>query len=295
MAILRDLAALKAGAFIGGVDEDYEPSDSDEDYDFEAEEEAVAPAPAPNRKKAVAQATVVSPPPNSPPARNISSSASTLPAAMASLAVSSSTKLAIKKSSGGSTGNGTKLKKKNDPLRIAAKGKAVADLESSTVTSGFLWKVGGSGLKMKHWKRRFFVLTDDNCLYYFKSPKDMSALGLILLPSYTVTVATGKEAVGGRQFAFKCFNRLKRRDRQFIFAADTAEEMKVWMNVLSLACIAFGTGKASMAKSANGTDTEQVLSTSDDHELHRMQERAQARAGGVSGDTKPVSKPSQST
>lgn len=52
-----------------------------------------------------------------------------------------------------------KLSKKKDPLRMAAKSKAVADLESSTVTSGFLWKVGGSGLKLKHWKRRFFVLT----------------------------------------------------------------------------------------------------------------------------------------
>jgi hypothetical protein len=153
----------------------------------------------------------------------------------------------------------TKYKKKNDPLRLAAKSKAVADLESSTVTGGFLWKVGGSGLKMKHWKRRYFALTDDNCLYYFKSPKDLQALGMVLLPSYTVTTASKSETVGGRPFAFKVFNRVKDGERKYIFAAETEEEMKVWMNVMSLACIAFGTGKASMAKQV--TDAEQQLSS----------------------------------
>ena len=47
------------------------------------------------------------------------------------------------------------------------------------------------------------MLTDDNCLYYFKSPKEMSALGLILLPSYTITKADKAENPGNRQFAFK--------------------------------------------------------------------------------------------
>ena len=108
------------------------------------------------------------------------------------------------------------------------------------MTSGFLWKVGGSGLKLKHWKRRFFVLTDDNCLYYFKSPKDLSAMGMVLLPSYTITTTSKSENVGSRQFAFKAFNRLKGGARKYIFAAESAEEMKVWMNVMSLACIAFG-------------------------------------------------------
>lgn len=116
------------------------------------------------------------------------------------------------------------------------------------MNSGFLWKVGGSGLKMKHWKRRFFTLTDDNCLYYFKSPKSMNALGLVLLPGYTVTLAEKGDSVGKRPFAFKAFNRLRDGDREYIFAAENSDEMKIWMNVLSLACIAFGTGKASMTK-----------------------------------------------
>lgn len=77
-----------------------------------------------------------------------------------------------------------------------------------------MWKVGGSGLKPKHWQKRFFVLTDDNCLYYFKSPKvppgvsdvysqDLSALGMIPLPSFTITLCDKSENPGGRPFAFK--------------------------------------------------------------------------------------------
>lgn len=40
-----------------------------------------------------------------------------------------------------------------------------------STSSGFMYKLGGSGLKPKKWQKRYFVLTDDNCLYYFKSPK----------------------------------------------------------------------------------------------------------------------------
>lgn len=47
---------------------------------------------------------------------------------------------------------------------------------------------------------------------------------------------------------FQAFNRFKDGDRQYVFAAESEQEMKVWMNVMSLACIAFGTGEASMSK-----------------------------------------------
>lgn len=36
--------------------------------------------------------------------------------------------------------------------------------------------------------------------------------------------------------------------RSYLFAAEDEREMKTWMNVMSLASIAFGTGKASMNK-----------------------------------------------
>ena len=64
-----------------------------------------------------------------------------------------------------------------------------------------------------------------------------------MLPSYTVTVVDKAENVGQRDHAWKAFNRVRDGDRQFIFAAENASEMKQWMNVMSLASIAFGTGK----------------------------------------------------
>eukprot|EP00045_Choanoeca_perplexa_P016926 m.235406 g.235406 ORF g.235406 m.235406 type:complete len:797 (+) comp17403_c0_seq2:184-2574(+) len=172
----------------------------------------------------------------------------------------------------------TRVDKKNDPLRVAARAKAVADLKQSAVTTGWLYKTGGGGFR-KGWKRRYFVLTDDNCLYYFKSPKEMSALGMILLPSYTVTKADKSES--NKNFSFKVFNRNFSNARSYLFAAEDEREMKTWMNVMSLASIAFGTGRASMAK-ADGQP--KALTSDNDSELQLMQERAQARAGGVSGE-----------
>lgn len=206
------------------------------------------------------------------------------------------------------TGAKKKTKKTKDPLRIAAKSRSVATLEPSTVTSGYLYKVGGSGLKMKHWNKRFFVLTDDNCIYYFKSPKvgrvcefallqqwlfpplvdswgslqDMSALGLIMLPSYTITTADKSENPGGRPFAWKAVNRINESERKYVFAAETEAEMRAWMNFMSLASIAFGSGKASASKPGASARL------ADDTELSAMAERAAARAGGVEGADAPI-------
>lgn len=179
----------------------------------------------------------------------------------------------------------TVVEKNKDPLRLAARTRAVADLSSCTVMSGYLWKIGGSGLKPKHWQRRFFVLTDDNCLYYFKSPKDLSALGIILLPSYTITVCEKAENPGARPHAFKAYNREQEGARKYILAAEDERDMKTWMNVLSLASIAFGSGKASMARAPTAPPR---LADDHDKDLEMMQKRAAERAGGVAGSGEAV-------
>eukprot|EP00049_Salpingoeca_infusionum_P000510 m.40372 g.40372 ORF g.40372 m.40372 type:complete len:809 (+) comp10434_c1_seq1:87-2513(+) len=174
----------------------------------------------------------------------------------------------------------SKIDAKNDPLRLAAQSKAVSDLEHCTVTAGYLWKTG-SGKYLKNWKRRYFVLTDDNCLYYFKSPKEMAALGMILLPSYTITKTDKSDGVGSRQFTFKAFNREHPEARTYIFAAEDERDMRTWMNVMSLASIAFGSGKASTMR------TDKPASLFDEHsaEVEVLQKRAADRAGGVEADS----------
>lgn len=53
---------------------------------------------------------------------------------------------------------------------------------------GWLLKRGG---RIKTWKRRWFVL-NDNCLYYFKHPKDKQPLGIIPLENLGVRTSSGK-------------------------------------------------------------------------------------------------------
>jgi hypothetical protein len=122
------------------------------------------------------------------------------------------------------------------------------------------------------------------------------------MPSFTVTLCDKSENPGNRGHAFKVatlsitscllisfilltfqiFNREDQSGRSYILAAEDDKEMKTWMNVLSLASIAFGSGKASMARPSK---TPQQLADEHDAELALMQKRAAERAGGISATT----------
>lgn len=43
-------------------------------------------------------------------------------------------------------------------------------LSEKTVQSGWLTKCGGTGIK-QNWRKRWFVLTYDKILYYYKTPQ----------------------------------------------------------------------------------------------------------------------------
>ncbi|KJE94573.1 hypothetical protein CAOG_05202 [Capsaspora owczarzaki ATCC 30864] len=114
--------------------------------------------------------------------------------------------------------------------------------------SGWLWKLGGSGLTPKNWRRRWFVLHECN-LYYFKTAFDRKALGMIILPSFSITDASEVK----KKFAFKAAHT---NMRTYYFFAETREDMLKWMNYMSLAAIRF------FADTDNMTPSYQVLAPS---------------------------------
>jgi hypothetical protein len=51
-------------------------------------------------------------------------------------------------------------------------GVAISDFQpvrdiQATIMSGYMHKLGNSAFKM--WKKRYFILRQDNCLYYYKN------------------------------------------------------------------------------------------------------------------------------
>ena len=113
---------------------------------------------------------------------------------------------------------------------------------------------------------------------------------MILLPSFTITIAEKGENPGNRGFAFKVHQPKEKESRKYLFAAEDDKEMKTWMNVISLATIAFGSGKASMTRVSAAAP---VLSAgvAQDKDWALMQARAGERAGGVVGvDEAPIQK-----
>jgi len=65
----------------------------------------------------------------------------------------------------------SKAEKKHGNIKISVQSLRPFDKD------GNLTKQGGS---VKSWKKRYFVLKDD-CLYYFKSPKDQALTGVVEL------------------------------------------------------------------------------------------------------------------
>jgi len=96
---------------------------------------------------------------------------------------------------------------------------------------GWLTKLGGSGLTPRNWRKRWFVLKG-YCLYYFKTPQDTTALGVITLPSFNIAAASDIK----KKYVFKAYHK---NTRTYYFHAESESEMQRWMDKMLLASILY--------------------------------------------------------
>jgi len=86
---------------------------------------------------------------------------------------------------------------------------------------------------MSNWKLRWFVLKD-LCLYYFSSDKpDAKAIGMIMMPSYHVSVVKNNK----KKYIFQVAHP-STIAKPYLFQADTHEYMDVWVEALTHAAMA---------------------------------------------------------
>ncbi|XP_034566100.1 uncharacterized protein pdzph1 [Notolabrus celidotus] len=96
---------------------------------------------------------------------------------------------------------------------------------------GYLHKRTQSGL-IKGWRKRWFVLTHDCCLYYYRHKRDegkRQALSGVKLEAAEV----GLDVSLGKPFAFKC--RPQEGNRVYFFCATSNQEMKRWLEAMEKA------------------------------------------------------------
>lgn len=105
----------------------------------------------------------------------------------------------------------------------------------ASVLEGHMQKLGGSSSIVKRWKKRYFVLRQDSCLYYYKQ-RDVGSdfrdimetdpLGAIPLAGYTFS----RHLDSGRDF---CFKAEKYGARTYYFMTENRDEMTEWVGALS--------------------------------------------------------------
>ncbi|XP_062269323.1 uncharacterized protein pdzph1 [Platichthys flesus] len=96
---------------------------------------------------------------------------------------------------------------------------------------GYLHKRTQSGL-IKGWRKRWFVLSHDSCLYYYRHKRDEGrrrALSAVKLEGAEV----GRDLSLGKPFVFKC--RPLTVNRVFVFCATSNQEMKRWLEAMERA------------------------------------------------------------
>ncbi|XP_062588517.1 uncharacterized protein LOC134250183 [Saccostrea cucullata] len=93
------------------------------------------------------------------------------------------------------------------------------------VLSGYMYKQSNSTF-VKNWRRRFFVLRYDNCLYYYKGEQEQDPLGAFPLLNYIVS----KHTDSSREH---CFKAEKFGARTYYFIPDSREEMINWISALN--------------------------------------------------------------
>lgn len=94
---------------------------------------------------------------------------------------------------------------------------------------GFMYKLGGSGLTPKNWRRRWFVLKDKR-LYYYKTAFDVSALGIVDMVGYSVDQSVESK----KKYVLKAS---RQGARTYFFQAETSEDMLSWMECIKEAAV----------------------------------------------------------
>ncbi|XP_045181882.2 uncharacterized protein LOC123540709 [Mercenaria mercenaria] len=92
------------------------------------------------------------------------------------------------------------------------------------VMTGYLQKQVSSTI-FRTWKRRYFILRRDNCLYYYKNEKETDPLGAIPLNCYTVSRHGDLNKFG--------FKAEKYNSKTFYFMAENREQMTNWVGALN--------------------------------------------------------------
>lgn len=96
------------------------------------------------------------------------------------------------------------------------------DLQAS-VMEGYMQKLSEGIVRM--WKKRYFILRQDSCLYYYKQKDDADPLGAIPLAGYTFS----RHLDHGRDYSFKAE---KYGAKTYFFVTESRDEMTGWVGAL---------------------------------------------------------------
>eukprot|EP01129_Flabellula_baltica_P011194 TRINITY_DN4848_c0_g1_i1.p1 TRINITY_DN4848_c0_g1~~TRINITY_DN4848_c0_g1_i1.p1 ORF type:complete len:795 (+),score=169.87 TRINITY_DN4848_c0_g1_i1:16-2400(+) len=108
--------------------------------------------------------------------------------------------------------------------------KADSDFQDSRPFTGWLYKKGGRGHKFSNWQRRWFKLQGSLLSYYTEEVKRKNnvknlkgTIDVSTLTEINPTVDTSKQ---------HCFSIVQNNEREFLFAASSAEEKQAWYDML---------------------------------------------------------------
>ncbi|XP_033122129.1 pleckstrin homology domain-containing family A member 7-like [Anneissia japonica] len=118
-----------------------------------------------------------------------------------------------------------KVKNRVIPKNVVPQVKRRKD--DQVTMKGWLYKMGS---KFKVWKKVWCVISDF-CLFYYKGPNDVNMQGSIVLPSYDIRSVDYADKAN-KKYAFKCTHQ---NMRTVIFAAESEQGMKQWIEALSRA------------------------------------------------------------
>ncbi|CAH8862875.1 unnamed protein product [Trichobilharzia szidati] len=88
---------------------------------------------------------------------------------------------------------------KTEPLRAVSDDLSVyGNNQNNAIHKGWLWKLGG---RVRSWKRRWFVLTEDNLLYYLTPERSRQTKGVIQLEGINIRLINDKT----KEYCFELF------------------------------------------------------------------------------------------